>query len=252
MEKIEIRCTDNSKCDFTGKNIKKKEPRVFLGGYEIKFSSTDKVIEILEMKSSPYNNSIYEDNMLIYKTEFKMHNLRKHTKHTTCDFCNKIKNEGFIIRREYSPQDCASCISCMNTIIQEMKNLDRIKDRVMMWSESGFCIRKVDKLEKTLFSKKSLRDEYIIELGVTSIINVRISNIGKLIEYLENEDNCKEKDKSSCFLCSNDTNDKICTKIYTRDSHKNINVHEKCRNSILEDIKKFERENQNFILSRKI
>lgn len=236
---LRLECHGKRKCDFTKLKLKNKEPRMVIGPFHIKTSSSKDFIKCVKSESSK------DKNLMIYNTS-----VGGELNHD-CIYCDMPRRNMFILRKRYSPPKCVICSSCMDSLINDIENLDNLLDKkIIEWSESGFCIRKVQDKKRMFFSGREVSESYVLEIGAIRPDYVKLSNISELKENLL-EARCPVKIDRKCSLCNNRKSKKSAScSIEGNNGSYSICFHKKCRDDILGDLKKVEETNKRFLTSQ--
>lgn len=246
MEKVKVEFSGNSECDLSGENIKRKEPRIiFFRAYEIKLNKVENLSNIVK-----YCN---KDTDIEKETGLTIEYERAEVSY--CSICHNKKKDVFCFDKKDKGESARGliCYKCLNELSRLTKVIkENLDDISYYWDSSGFCVRKINETKTTLYGEEynmndsTRENDFIIEIGFKSPEYVKLDNVEKFKEDLEDIDRNK-KSSVSCIICNNNR----------RGYKLNQNVRSKmicetCRKELLEGLSEFIEKESGFIMSKVI
>jgi hypothetical protein len=222
-------------CDFTGKKISNKEPRIILlNDFTLKSSETHQISDKLEYPMTGTNKEL-QSGLKYY-----------HSSESHCEACHQ-SNE-CIMSLDNSNKVSSICFGCINDFTKIAKRLvSEIDDYYYDWYDSGLAITKGNQGKTCLITGEIIESEYSFELGHSPTQKyVRLKKIDELKEEIYRTGNLLMSHYTRgdrCFLC----HDRVKSECF---SLSDATIHEKCLEDLREDVDKAVDEHTAMIVSR--
>lgn len=225
---------EDTKCDITGNKIRMGRPVISIdNSITIKTENGKDAIDFLKKSNGNSYNITVKDSL----------NIRE------CDKCRNSRADKKLSTKGKKPSvdtQIYLCEGCYQRILDDIDRIRRDIEENFYYARNGICLFKNHRfknLKDVVDDKRMNKNKVFAFLSLEGVLFCRIVNISKLSEMMTGEVSNKLKEYSG-------TENKCC--ICGKNKHiliTNIEVCEGCCQEAGDKIKKFEKENRNFIMS---
>lgn len=236
-------------CDFSNQRIKRNEPRMVLYHLPIKNTKTG-----ISQKTLDFH--VKKDSLESFKSSVK--NSQKIDENFSRDYIScPHKNSEFIIETdEYEgvpKMNLRICEECQGVLIKIAENMkERIEKNVYYWSQKGICIQEPKRLRECQITQEKIEQKALIigsELGEKDSYKLyKILEIKNKLDDIEKETLIEEK---KCRICNRRI--KFNSEAYDLDfTQSDKALHPKCLATLKEEIDKIIKNENSYIISKRI